>query len=642
MKKINILFFLLSFTFVLNAHELRNLLQQKSGLVLLKSNLVMNQKWVNYPGYTDRKGWDALTVGVKDKMIQKGVKALDYAWKVVKATDYLEYDRSGERKIMEDPFGDNNSALNDLVLAELAEGKGRFVDQIANGLWYSCEMTSWVLSAHIGGAQKEKCSLPSYNGHVIDLTSGDMGAFFAWTYYLLKDELDKVQPMVAARLRQNIQDRIMDPYMNRSDFWWQAFNAGPATMVNNWNPWCNCNVLTCFLLLENDKDKLASAVYRTMVSVDKFINYSHSDGACEEGPSYWGHAAGKMYDYLQILNVATAGKVSIFDQPMIKNMGEYIAKSYVGKGWVVNFADASAKGGGEPGVVFRYGKAVNSPEMQQFAAYLYERDNKEPYYNSGRDLYRTLENLSSHSELLKIKPATSQAASTWYPETEFCYMRNKAGFLLATKGGFNNESHNHNDMGTFTLYVDQTPMLIDAGVGTYTRQTFSDERYSIWSMQSNFHNLPMINGVAQAYGTKYRSRNVVYNSAKSLFSLDLAKAYPTEASVEKWQRSYQLESKGGLVIQDEFLLHKAKNNNQLNFMTWSKPNIDIAGIVSIEKEGVRLKLTYDANQFIPVVETILLPDKRLSNVWGEQIYRLSLNAKNKQTSGKYKIGIRRF
>jgi len=35
-----------------------------------------------------------------------------------------------------------------------------------------------------------------------------------------------------------------------------------------------------------------------MHSVDQFINYYHDDGACEEGPSYWGHAGGKMFDYL--------------------------------------------------------------------------------------------------------------------------------------------------------------------------------------------------------------------------------------------------------------------------------------------------------------------------------------------------------
>src|SRR5690606_24957372 len=158
--------------------------------------------------------------------------------------------------------------------------------------------------------------------------AGDLGSFLSWTYYFLKDEMDKVNPLVSERLRDNLQKRILDPYMNRT-FHWQAFNASPTTMVNNWNPWCNFNALSCFLLLENDADKLSEAVHRSMVSVDKFINYTKSDGACEEGPSYWGHAAGKMYDYLQLLSDATNGEIDIFDQPMIKDMGEYIAKSYI-------------------------------------------------------------------------------------------------------------------------------------------------------------------------------------------------------------------------------------------------------------------------------------------------------------------------
>ena len=95
---------------------------------------------------------------------------------------------------------------------------------------------------------------------------------------------------------------------------------------------------------------------------------------------------------------------------------------------------------------------------------------------------------------------------SWYPETEFCYMTNKNGFFVATKGGYNNESHNHNDAGTFSLYLNTTPIFIDAGVGTYTRQTFSSERYSIWTMQSNYHNLPMVNGVPQQFGSEFRLR----------------------------------------------------------------------------------------------------------------------------------------
>ncbi len=642
MKKLLLLhlFCGLLFTSQSHAYEKRDLLQKKASLAQVSSALIYHQKWVSYPSYSDRQGWDKLCGDYKNEIISKGEAALNYEWKVIKATDYLEYEKSGSRQIMEAPFGDNNSALANLVLAELAEGKSRFIDQIANGIWYNCEMTSWALSAHISREQSVKTSLPSYKENIIDLTAGDLGSFLSWTYYFLKDELNKVHPFIAERLRENLQKRILDPYMNRT-FWWMAADATPSTMVNNWNPWCNFNVLTCFLLLENDPQKLASAVYRSMISVDQFINYNHNDGACEEGPSYWGHAAGKMYDYLQLLSTATEGKVSIFNQPIIKNMGEYIAKSYVGNGWVVNFADASARGGGEPGVIFRFGKAVESEEMQQFAGYLFERDRKINHFEAGRDLYRTLENLNSKKELASIKPATSQAPYIWYPETEFCYMRNSEGYFFAAKGGYNAESHNHNDMGSFSLYLNETPMIIDAGVGTYTRQTFSDERYTIWTMQSNYHNLPMINGVPEAPGPQYRSSNVKFDSAKSQFSLDLSVAYPQEAVVEKWQRTYQLSSKSGLIIQDEFKLKQAIKPNQLNFLTWGKPDTSTLGVVLLEKEGQKLKLLYDTTQFKAVVETISLTDKRLSYIWGEQIYRLSLNANKKQLSGTYKIKITR-
>uniref|UniRef100_UPI003217751B heparinase II/III domain-containing protein n=1 Tax=uncultured Draconibacterium sp. TaxID=1573823 RepID=UPI003217751B len=618
--------------------EERNLLQKKADTEELKSCLIYNQKWVSYPAYSDRQGWDKLTTGVKEEIIRRGEQALEYEWKVVSATDYLEFERSGSRDIMQNPFGRNNSALADLVMAELAEGKGRFLDQISNGIWLSCEMTSWALSAHVSREQEENTSLPSYKENIIDLTAGDMGSFFAWTYYFLKDELAKVQPLIPERLRQNLQERLLDPFMNRT-YWWMASNATPETMVNNWNPWCNFNVLTCFLLLENNPDKLANAVSRTMESVDKFINYTHEDGACEEGPSYWGHAAGKMYDYLSLLSRATNGKVSVFDQPMIKNMGEYIAKSYVGSGWVVNFADASARGGGQSGLIYRYGKAVGSNEMQQFAAYLFERDGKKSTYSSGRDMYRTLENLISNNELPGISPATPQEPFTWYPETEFCYMRNGEGFFFAAKGGYNNESHNHNDMGTFSLYLDNTPMIIDIGVGTYTRQTFSSERYSIWTMQSNYHNLPMITGVPQAFGSKFRSKDVEVNESKSYFSVDLASAYPDEAKVKSWNRSYRLYSDNKLLIEDKFSLSEVKGTNQLNFMTWGAPKIEKAGSVIIEKEGKSIQLKYDSQQFEAAIETIEVKDPRLTKVWGDQVYRLSLNARKNKLRDNYKITI---
>ena len=631
-----VLCILLMFTTTMFAYTERNLLQNSVTKEQLKEALIMNGEWVPYPAYSDREGWNSL-LNDEDRqtLINAGEKMLDYRWQVIRATDYLEYERSGERNIMQNPYEANRKAINMLMMAELAEGKGRFVDQLINGVFFSCEMTSWVLSAHLP-RQSTKRSMPDWREQIIDLGSGNYGSMLAWVYYFFHDTFDKADPVISLRLRHELQERILDPFMENDREWWMAFHWKPGEIINNWNPWCNSNVLQCYLLLEENRDKLTDAVWRTMQSVDKFINFVKSDGACEEGTSYWGHAAGKMYDYLQILSDGTNGKVSLFKNPMIRRMGEYISRSYVGDGWVVNFADASAKGGGDAPLIYRYGRAVGSEEMMQFAAYLLK--GKRPTIPLGNDVFRTLQCVLLNKGLEQTRPAHNVPACTWYPETEFCYLTNNLGWFLATKGGFNNESHNHNDAGTFSLYINNTPILIDAGVGTYTRQTFSSERYSIWTMQSNYHNLPMINGVPQRFGQEYKATNVVCKEKQRFFSADISTAYPEEAAVNSWIRSYKLENKR-LVITDKFSLKETRAANQVNFLVWGDIDISKAGKVIVKVGEEQATLEYPAN-FKATLETIELPDTRLSNVWGKQIYRIVLTDSQKKLEGNYKFIIK--
>ena len=617
----------------------RNLLQQKTAPGHLARILDTYKDWIRYPAYKDRSGWDNFTSPVKSQLIKEGEAYLNYNWRLITATQYLEYERSGSRTAMEEPAGANNKALSRLIIAELAEGKGRFTDQIINGVWAACDMPSWVASAHLP-VQQSKRSLPDFREEIIDLGSSDMGSFFSWTWYFLHEEFDKVNPVIAARLKETIRQRILEPYLERTDYWWQALQDKPGRLVNNWNPWCNFNVLTCFLLMEDDPARKAAGVFKTMQSTDQFINYVKEDGACEEGPSYWGHAAGKLYDYLELLSRATGQQVRLFDHPMIRNMGEYIVRSYVGKGWVVNFADASAKGGGDAGLIYRYGKAVNSTDMQSFAAYLVQDKKGNQEITTNRDFFRTLENLSVVKEILAAKPALPAVAQSWYPQTEFCYIKNNNGLFLAMKGGFNNESHNHNDAGTFSLYANETPFFIDAGVGTYMRQTFGPERYTIWTMQSEYHNLPVINGKPQVFGAQYKASDTRFNAEKNQFSTDIALAYPKEAGVRTWVRNYELNG-NNLTIEDRFELTTTLVPNALHFLVWAAPIVVNEGMIRLEKEGTRLNLSYDKNLFSTVVDTLPQTDKRLSNVWGEKIYRIRLTAKKMQSKGLYRLYIRK-
>lgn len=595
--------------------------------------LIQKQAWVPYPAYSDRNGWDRLTGSCRADIIAAGEKYLDYEWKVIKMSDYLEYEKSGNRRIMEVPFDENNLALASLFEAELAEGSGRFILQIINGAIHTCEMTSWALSAHIHALGPERRAFPREDDTTLEITQGGVSQMMSWIYYYLHEEFDKIHPDISRRIKSEIVRRELDPYLRETGYWWMGYN--PHIVLNNWNPWCNSNALLCFMLIEDDPERLAQGVWKTMWSVDQYLNRIQGDGGIEEGPSYWGHSAGMTYQYLSALRLATGGAVDIFGVDQIRGMGEYIVNSYVGDGWVVNFADASARGGASNlNLIYRFGKAVGSAPMTGYAAQMQKVQQRRP--SPTADVFGFLESLSALGEMEEAGSGYDAPQYVWYPETQFHYARGSHGLFFAAKGGYNNESHNHNDVGSFILCADDLPVFIDAGVGTYTAKTFSEHRYDIWTMQSEYHNLPMINGTAQRNGTDFRARDV--RSGRNTFSADIAGAYPEEAGVRSWVRSYTLKN-GALDITDSFDLNEASAPNKVNFMTWGDVDISTPGIVRVSVQGREMMLKYNASSFTAVKETVTLDDRRLSDIWGPEIYRVSLTATKLQKKGTYRFSI---
>ncbi len=341
---------------------------------------------------------------------------------------------------------------------------------------------------------------------------------------------------------------------------------------------------------------------------------------------------------MQFVQWISGGKISLFDAKMIKDMGEYISRSYIGNDWVVNFADASAKLSTNGNFIYRYGKAVNSVEMMHFGAQLVQKSENSIAY--GTDLFRVLESIKYDAEIKTTKPEHLKPDFTIYPETQFYYFKNKQNFFFAAKGGFNAESHNHNDAGSFSLWMNEQPVIIDAGVGTYTRQTFGPERYSIWTMRSKYHNLPSINGSEQSFGRSFKVTDVKVDGKKRSLSMNLAQAYPSTAQVQNWTRTYNLTDKE-LTISDKFNLLKALQPNEINFLLWGKVEVNDDRIL-ITLKNEHLELSFDKNQFTANVETVSLTDSRLSNVWGKEVYRLTFTAKVLIENGEYKFKIRKL
>ena len=143
--------------------------------------------------------------------------------------------------------------------------------------------------------------------------------------------------------------------------------------------------------------------------------------------------------------------------------------------------------------------------------------------------------------LQSVEPASVAAEppllrDVWLGDTDMQLMaaRDAAGttdgLYLAAWGGHNGQSHNHNDVGNFLVYQNGQAALIDVGRPTYTRQTFSSDRYKIWAMQSAYHNLPTVNGYMQEAGRQFAASQVRYHADDTVaeLQLDLAPAYPNQ------------------------------------------------------------------------------------------------------------------
>lgn len=622
----------------------RNLLSGEVTEAEVAAMLVPRQAWTPFPAAGDRTGWAAVPQATREAYIGAAEQLRGTEWKSIPATVALRFERAGDRKSYDDLNSAQREKLATLVTAEVLEGRGRFVDDILNGIWHIAEQTYWGSPAHLY-LQADKSGLPDVEEPTVDLFAAETGALLAWTDYLLGEQLDAVSPLVRRRIRAEVDRRILTPALQRDDFWWMGFND--RGNVNNWNPWINSNWLAAALLLEDDPARRAAAVHKVMRSTDRFINVYPDDGASDEGPGYWGRAGASLFDVLELLRSATGGRVDIYDHPLIRNMGQYIYRVYIGGEYFVNTGDASGKTRPDPELVYAYGQRIGDPVMTQFGALLARR--RGPYGPGSSSPGRILPALMSARQIGAAEAAEPLLADAWMPDLQLMAARTEGGsnrgFYLSALGGHNAQSHNHNDVGHFIVYADGLPVLVDVGVETYSAKTFSPQRYDIWTMQSAYHNLPTINGVMQEPGRDARAEEVRLerNAGRVSFSADIAPAYPDSAGVERWMRTVTLDRRAPRVeLRERYTLSRWVEPVRLNFMTPLRVDVSAPGQVHLRADAGdrRFVLGYDAAKFTATSEEIVLTDPRLQAVWGDRLARVVLVSRERATRGDHRVLLR--
>lgn len=422
--------------------------------------------------------------------------------------------------------------------------------------------------------------------------------------------------------------------------------------VNNWNPWIMSNWLMTSLLLEKDDLRRAEMVYAAMKGLDLYINGLGEDGGCDEGPSYWFAAGGSVYDCLELLEKSTSGQINIFKEPIIQKMAAYVYKAHIDGFYFTNFADADPVLKPDGLMLYRFGLALKDENMKQFGQWANLNFNR--FEVNGNQRMRTIENM------MTIKDIPSQTIyqpvqDAWISDIQVMTTRSAGGLYLAAHGGHNAESHNHNDVGDFIVYADGKPMVVDAGRGNYTSRTFSSKRYDLWFTQSNYHNLPIINGIGQKEGRSFEAANVTcqMNEKSATLQMDLTTAYPKEAKINKWLRSLTLQrDKEKIILVDDYVLENIPSSLQHIFMTVCEVDISVPGKILLTsqsnktiKEANPTRLLIEYNQALWSVSTDFpstegMEYSSFKTKWnGSQVQRILLTSRKLDAKGKYQFTI---
>ena len=582
---------------------------------------------LSFPDIEARSFWDGLDPEMRRQVSAYGESLLTTPYPVILLSDYMEFSRNGNRSRFEQLYFGRRKMLTALVLAECVQNNGQFLGKILDGLYLIMEEVTWCLPAHNSYIRDTpQLPVPDCARPVIDLFAAETGAILATACGLLHSRFDKISPFIGSALEDKLKERIILPYLSYH-FWWMGDGLSPML---NWTPWITQNVLLTafglrhgFLTADQEKKILEQAT----VSLDYFLDEYGDDGCCDEGAQYFSHAGLCLFGCIDILSRLTGKpRTGLYGRPLIRNMADYILRVYAGNGYYFNFADCSAHPGHRNARDYLFARHTGNEALAEFAAADYRSCTwEEKLIHDEENLYYHLLQLSAHAQMTDAPDHGRKASDSWFESTGILISRDES-FSLAARAGSNGDSHNHNDVGSVIVYKNGKPFLIDLGVETYTRKTFSPERYEIWTMQSSFHNLPTFfdgeTPIQQKAGPEYEADSVTHRigEEESFVAMELAPVY-ADPRVVSYKRRAALRKGDSVRIEDRY---EGGLPCRLSLMLAEEPSVcgrgaDSTGFTVVIQDVGRIEIE-GASDIL--TERVPIGDPKLRAVWGQECFRV--------------------
>ena len=417
---------------------------------------------------------------------------------------FRRFAETGNRLEYENIYFSKRAGINGCLMMYKASGNKKFLLELEDMLWSVCGEFTWALPAHID--MSDISSAPV----IIDLFAAETAAMLAEIKYILTPDISSI---LSERISMEIDRRIFIPFESHTQNWESA--------ANNWSAVCGGNVGMAYLYEAPERFNAE----RFCSIINTFLSGLGNDGSCTEGLEYWEYGFGYFMYFAVLLREHL--NIDLISLSKVRNSALFRQNMFLWKNTAVSFSDSSRSG-----------------SISRGLANLLQKEFPDIIIPAGIPILRhdSCHRFAGYirSFLLKTELNTvlHSCGAVYYPDAQW-YIKRTPSFSFAAKGGCNNESHNHNDIGCFVIANEHGQLIVDFGSGEYTKDYFDEnKRYNLLCCSSLGHSVPIIDGKGQAAGGQYRASNVFADD--SGFCLNMESAY-ADTRLKKLVRSFRTD-----------------------------------------------------------------------------------------------------
>ncbi|MBQ8639666.1 MAG: heparinase II/III family protein [Lachnospiraceae bacterium] len=539
------------------------------------------------------------------------------------------FEQTGDRSRYQAAYFGRRLFLSVYGTAACLYGRGEDLAKLESVIDEVCEEECWALPAHVDRAKDKDWRI------AVDLFAAETGQTLAQLYHVLGLKLSET---IRTKIRREVFRRVLTPFLQSPvpyPRWEHNFS--------NWNSVCGGCVGSAAIWLMEDETEKRACVERILASLEShYLKGLGDDGACMEGLGYWTYGFAYYVYFADAVKRDLDGDVdllkwetdefrqSLAKQSGVQQTGSKIAGAkmagadrtdtektdtqvsptlaeklkrvalfqqacYFPHGRTVSFSDGNRRGTYQMGLtawlamnyVDESGESLIRLPDPSYAETLQKTDCWR-FAHIYHSILWTRELLGVvRCGKLRVRGLDGSLGQTTLEDAQWAICRGVGDVSVAIKGGVNDEPHNHNDAGSFLYLVGEDEVFCDLGSGEYTRDYFSENRYTIFCNGSQSHNVPIVDHGYQKEGSSCGCSRFV-TDGQGRVEMEFAAAYGNP-KLEKLEREIRFNgADGSLKITDTFVLRENCSLRE-NFVTQLPVSIE-GNLVTLQGQSAVVQM----------------------------------------------------